>query len=203
MKKKGIKRLLWSGVLLITLAIPGCELLETPEYPDSGFSIVGTWEYTIPPCVGTDPAGDVFNAKGRITFTDDMKFSFEIDSDKGKLKGYGTYGYDEDSGLSLDYTSYEAMLKAAVDSGYYNGSQSFHDAINWGNSGDIVEQDYLKVHSAPVTEYFRIDPQPYVEEVVTYENYDELKDETSWGMIMHDGMCGLELPVNYVPFTKP
>ena len=53
------------------------------------------------------------------------------------------------------------------------------------------------------SEYFRIDPQPYVEEVVTYENYDELKDETSWGMIMHDGMCGLELPVNYVPFTKP
>lgn len=59
------------------------ELLETPEYPDENFTIVGTWEYQIPPLVGSAPdPGAVYNATGRITFTEDMRFCFTIDTDQ-------------------------------------------------------------------------------------------------------------------------
>ena len=47
------------------------ELLETPEYPDENFTIVGTWEYYIPPLEGSAPdPGAVYNATGRVTFTE-------------------------------------------------------------------------------------------------------------------------------------
>lgn len=43
------------------------ELLETPEYPDENFTIVGTWEYYIPPLEGSAPdPGAVYNATGRV-----------------------------------------------------------------------------------------------------------------------------------------
>ena len=34
------------------LALTSCGSLETPEYPDSYFSIVGTWKYHIPALTG-------------------------------------------------------------------------------------------------------------------------------------------------------
>ena len=114
---KRLKQLLGMTFFACAFALTSCGLLETPEYPDSDFSIVGTWEYHIPALSGSKPKeGSIYNADGRITFTADGRFSFVIDSDQGEVKGCGTYEYDGDDegmdasgGIALEYDSYKEI----------------------------------------------------------------------------------------------
>ena len=170
------------------------ELLETPEYPDENFTIVGTWEYYIPPLEGSAPdPGAVYNATGRVTFTEDMRFCFTLDTNRGEVKGYGTYTYDEDSGVGLIYDTYLDIEEYAEKKGLIHiSSAGFSDHISWGNNdyGDRVEQDYLKVHSNIVSEYHRVATEPYEEEVIPYH------DGSNYGIVSHNGSCCVNLPVS-------
>lgn len=197
--KKTVIGYMWSFILLLVgaMSLTSCgkikELLETPEYPDSDFSIVGTWEYHIPPNIGTAPIpGAVYNATGRITFTEDMRFCFTIDTDKGEVKGYGTYTYNEDSGLYLTYAEYVdieeyASLHHVIVPSYH---ASFTDGINWGNEGDEVSSDYLKVHSTLISEYHRVATESYEEIILPYHREDD------YGFVTHKGECCVNLPVS-------
>lgn len=196
-----MKKAVFNYVMLVVLSFVGAmsftscekikELLETPEYPDEDFSIVGTWEYQIPPNIGTAPMpGAVYNATGRITFTEDMRFCFTIDTDKGEVKGYGTYDYNEDSGLTLNYGEYVDIQKYASSHHIISGQHSFYDSINWGNEGDEVRSDYLKVHSKLVSEYHRVSTEPYEETILPYHRED------IYGLVNHKGECCVNLPVS-------
>lgn len=182
-------------LLVGMFSLTSCEkikdLLETPEYPDEDFSIVGTWEYHIPPNIGTAPwQGTVYNATGRITFTEDMRFCFTIDTDKGEVKGYGTYSYNEDSGLTLSYGKYVEIQDYALKHHIISGQRFFDDSINWGNSGDEVRSDYLKVHSKLVSEYHRVSTEPYEEIILSYHS------EGIYGLVNHKGESCVNLPVS-------
>lgn len=152
-----------------------CACEDSEEYPDENFTIVGTWRYHVPALTGMAPReGYVYNADGRITFTADMRFCFTLDSDCGEVKGYGTYEYNEDSGIYLVYDGYTPIAERTVELGIYDLVPFVyeHNAIGWGwgesMGGDIVRDDYLKVHTIPVPEYFRIDTAPYEEVVQPY-----------------------------------
>lgn len=182
----------------LVVALVSCdkikELLETPEYPDENFTIVGTWEYQIPPLVGGAPdPGAVYNATGRITFMEDMRFCFTIDTGQNEIKGFGTYTYSEDSGIGLEYDAYLKIEDDANEKDLINISHaSFSDLISWGSNdwGDRVESDYLKVHSSIVTEYHRISTEPYEETIVPYF------DGNSYGIVTHKGSCCVNLPIS-------
>ena len=71
-------------MLLGALAVSSCGLLDTPEYPDGDFTIVGTWEYHVPALEGSSPnEGQVYNAEGQITFTTDKRFCFTLSTSGG------------------------------------------------------------------------------------------------------------------------
>lgn len=195
MKKTILKHMMTVVLFFIgAMSLASCEkikdLLNPPEYPDDDFSIVGTWEYQIPPNIGTAPRpGTVYNATGRITFTKDMRFCFTINTDKGEVKGYGTYGYNEDRGISLNYEEYVDIQDYASNHGIISGWHLFYDSIDWGNPGDEVRSDYLKVHSKLVSEYHRISTEPYEETILPYYR------EGLYGLVDHKGESCVNLPI--------
>lgn len=203
-----MKKAVFNYVMLVVLSFVGAmsftscekikELLETPEYPDEDFSIVGTWEYQIPPCVGTSPLeGQVYNATGYITFTADEQFSFVLNSDNGLVKGYGTYEYDEDSGISLYYASYKEIEIEGREEGYIHTIiDGYREYISWGNEGDLMEDDYMKVHTSPM-EYHRVESQPFEETVMAYRVPSAALDD-DWHLVSHSGSSFLEVPDEYV-----
>ena len=162
----------WGLILLLgVLAVSSC---ETPEYPDSDFSIVGTWEYHVPAWEGSVAPKGVYNVDGYITFTDDLRFCFTLFTDQGEVKGHGTYVYHEDSGIVLVYEGYQEKADLAEEKGYLKGLPDLGDAnaIGWGwESNDKIEDDYMKVHSS-VPEYFRVTTRPFEEEVRPYLSGD-------------------------------
>lgn len=197
---KRLKQLLGMTFFACAFALTSCGLLETPEYPDSDFSIVGTWEYHIPALSGSKPKeGSIYNADGRITFTADGRFSFVIDSDQGEVKGCGTYEYDGDDegmdasgGIALEYDSYkeieliELALKiphAIID--------RYLGYIRWGNEGDLVEDDYIVSEGR---EFYRVSEEPYDENLATY-TYTNSKGEELYGLVDFGGDCMLSLPI--------
>lgn len=169
------------------------------EYPDENFSIVGTWEYNIPPCTGFAPTdGCIYNALGYITFTDDNKFSFVINSDNGKIRGYGTYDLDEDLGLHLIYAPYKEIEIQAREKGYIRYSRDiYQDYISWGNYGDRIEENYMLVHSTPVREYKRIQSQGFDNTVSTYRSPDSALED-DWYLVSHSGTRFEKLPNEFV-----
>lgn len=173
---------------------------ETPEYPDENFSIVGTWEYDIPPCIGFAPSeGYIYNASGYITFTDDNRFSFTIDSDNGPVKGYGTYTVDEDLGVYLVYTPYKEIETQAREEGYIHySSDIYQEYISWGNYGDRVEEDYMLVHSVPVKEYRRINDVPDADMQVSFYRASDAALEDDWYFVSHSGTGFGNLPNEFV-----
>ena len=177
------------------LALTSCGSLETPEYPDSNFSIVGTWKYHIPALTGAGAEkGSVYNADGWITFTDDGHFSFVIESNKGDVKGCGTYTYDEDSGVSMEYDSYKDIEMMAREVNILRQNQDrYVDGFNWGNEGDRVEQNYIKVHTLPVSEFYRVSDEPYDSEVATYFFTDN-DGEDCYSLLGFGGRSELILP---------
>ena len=182
---------IWNAALLLgALAMSSCAL-DTPEYPDNDFTIVGTWEYHVPAWEGsTTPAG-VYNVDGRITFTEDLRFCFTLDTDRGEVKGHGTYVYHEDTGIVLVYEGYRDKVQLAYDKGYIKGKPDLGDAnaIGWGwSSSDRVEDDYLKVHTT-VPEYFRISTLPFEEEVRPY-----LSGDGTYYYVGHNGASFLAVP---------
>lgn len=196
---KTLKLLGTTCIALCGFLLSSCELLETPEYPDSDFNIVGTWEYKIPPCEGTEPEiGTIYNAVGRITFTEDMEFSFVIDANNIKAKGYGTYTYDEDSGICL---TYKVSNIADVIAGANLSQVTMRDChISWGNEGDKVEDDYLRVHSIP-SEYRRIETLP-LESILLPYRIPNSGTSTTWSIVTHGGDSQYLIPVSDDP-VKP
>ncbi len=191
---------IWNAALLLgALAVSSCGLLDTPEYPDGDFTIVGTWEYHIPALEGSAPnEGWVYNADGQITFTADKRFCFTLSTDRGEVKGYGTYRVNEDSGVFLSYDGYTdaGNLSFGDCFGCIDVLYDIH-SIGWGwdesLTGDRVEDDYLKTHTA-IEEYFRVAPQPYEEVVVPYM----AADGTAY-YVEHNGHRLFSLPEPYAP----
>ena len=189
---------IWNAALLLgALAMSSCAL-DTPEYPDNDFTIVGTWEYHVPAWEGsTTPAG-VYNVDGRITFTEDLRFCFTLDTDRGEVKGFGTYRVNEDPGVCLSYDGYTdaGNLSFGDCFGCIDVLYDIH-SIGWGwdesLTGDRVEDDYLKTHTA-IEEYFRVAPQPYEEVVVPYM----AADGTAY-YVEHNGHRLFSLPEPYAP----
>lgn len=180
--------------LMMGAAMTSCDLLDTPEYPDDDFSIVGTWEYQIPPLEGSAPRpGQVYNATGWVTFTEDMRFCFTLDTDQGEVKSYGVYNYDEDSGIFLYYEEYMKMDIPSYEPEDFDLHRTgYQSLISWGNNdaGDVVSDDYLKVHSRTVGEYHRVATREYEEEIVPYI-YGE-----DYHYVTHDGYSLVDLPIN-------
>ena len=184
--------------MLFCSLLVSCDLMDPPEYPDKDFSIVGTWEYYIPPCTGTAPGdGDIYNAVGYITFTDDYRFSFVINSDNGEVKGYGTYVFNEDTGISLNYDSYKELQDLANKEGYIKGFVGYSDGINWGKWGDRVEDDYMLVHSGPVKEYKRVESRAFEDTVIFYRSPDAALDD-DWNPVLHSGRGSMKFPNEFV-----
>lgn len=182
--------------LVLALALFGaCE--ESEEYPDENFTIVGTWRYHVPALTGSAPReGYVYNADGRITFTADMRFCFTLYTDCGEVKGCGSYKYNEDTGIDLVYDGYTPVAERAVELGVYD-LVPFVDEVGaigwgWGESmgGDIVRDDYLKVHTTPVPEYFRITDTTYEDAVQPYR--PEGSDVCYY--VTHDGESLFHVP---------
>lgn len=176
-----------------------CACEDTEEYPDDDFTIVGTWRYHIPALTGSKPnEGQVYNADGRITFTSDMRFCFTLDTDCGEVKGYGRYKYIEDTGIQLWYDGYLPIAENACELDYLDLVPPLEDpsAIGWGwNAGvagesDIVRDDYLKVHTYPVEEYFRVATLPYEEVVMPYQPDGDGKSY----YVRHSGSSFFDLP---------
>ena len=178
---KRLKQLLGMTFFACAFALTSCGLLETPEYPDSDFSIVGTWEYHIPALSGSKPKeGSIYNADGRITFTADGRFSFDDE------------GVDASGGIALEYDSYkeieliELALKiphAIID--------RYPGYIRWGNEGDLVEDDYIVSEGR---EFYRVSEEPYDENLATY-TYTNSKGEELYGLVDFGGDCMLSLPI--------
>ena len=188
----------WGLILLLgVLAVSSCDMLDTPEYPDSDFSIVGTWEYHVPALEGSAPyAGWVYNADGWITFTEDMRFCFTLETDRGTVKGYGTYRQDDDTGIYLSYGGYTDAGNFAF--GDCIGCIDMLDDIHsigwgWGESmtDDRVEDDYLKTHTY-IGEYFRVETRPYEEVVMPY-----MAADGKAYYVEHNGQTIFDLPKPY------
>ena len=194
-----LKKLFGMGLAACSLTLTSCGLLDTPEYPDSDFSIVGTWEYYIPALTGSAPEkGHVYNADGWITFTEDMQFSFTLNSDRGEVKGYGTYRYDPDSGVSFEYGPYDEVEDLGKD--YILSGSSGIPSINWGNEGDLVEMDYLRVHTEPY-EFHRVSQRPFEDTICTY-SVPVWKDSCHYYVVDHAGWSRLELRVSLGEILK-
>ena len=189
---------MWSAALLLcALAVSSCGLLDTPEYPDGDFTIVGTWEYHVPALEGSSPnEGQVYNAEGQITFTTDKRFCFTLSTDRGEVKGYGTYRVDEDSGVFLTYSGYDEASQPVL--GNCVGCLEDIHSIGWGwgeaLTDDRVEDDYLKTHT-DIEEYFRVETQPYEEVLAPYP----AADGTAYYYVEHNGKVLFALPEPYAP----
>lgn len=183
--------------LVLALALFGaCE--ESEEYPDENFTIVGTWRYHVPALTGSAPnEGYVYNADGLITFTEDMRFCFTLDTDRGEVKGYGKYKFVDDTGIELLYDGYENVAAYGCELGYLDMMPllGYDLAIGWGwdetLTGDIVRDDYLKVHTTPVSEYFRVTTQSYEEDVQPYLP----EADGVFYYVTHEGRTLFDLPV--------
>lgn len=193
-----ISKILYAVSLAMILCLfSACE--DTEEYPDGNFTIVGTWRYHVPALTGSKPnEGQVYNAEGRITFTSDMRFCFILDTDRGEVRGCGRYQYIEDTGIHLWYDGYLPIAEKACGLGYLSLVPPLEDpsAIGWGWNGDItgvsdiVRYDYLRVHTYPIEEYFRIETLPYEEVVMPYQPDGEAKSY----YVSHDGQRMFALP---------
>ena len=197
---KRLKLIFGLASFVCVFALTSCGLLETPEYPDSDFSIVGTWKYHIPALSGARPQeGSIYNADVLITFTADGRFSFVIDSDQGEVKGCGTYEYDGDdegvdasSGIALEYDSYKEIETMGRTVHVLNGSRDRYPGyISWGNEGDLVEDDYIVSEGR---EFYRVSEEPYDENLATY-TYTNSKGEELYGLVDFGGDCMLSLPI--------
>lgn len=186
--------------MLALMGLVSCDLLETPEYPDDDFSIVGTWEYQIPPLpenlIPVLSEGSLYNATGWVTFTEDSCFSFTIESDQGNIHSYGTYEVDMDQGVTLKYDSYSIIDDFAYSHDYTNVSYgSFGSAISWGVEGDEVTSDYIKIHDSNtrfIVEYRRVSPQSYKPVITNYISND---GPYKYRLVDHRGQSCISLSI--------
>ena len=192
-----LKSLFAMGWVLCLALLSSCESAE--GYPDSDFSVVGTWRYHIPPVEGGAPVDRyLYNADGVITFTADRRFCFTLYTGQGEVKGCGQYKED-DTGIWLIYDRYRSIAHDAHELGMLGitGDSNFEImAFGWGwdasltGVADEVRNDYMRVHTGRATEYFRIDEQPYEEVVEPYQP----DPEGDFYYMTHDGGSLFELP---------
>ena len=185
------------GMALCLSIFNACESDE--GYPDGDFSIVGTWRYHIPPVHGAAPVeGYLYNTDGIITFTSDMRFCFTLDTDRGEVKGYGRYRRD-DTGIWLIYDRYALISECAHELGMLGilGESNFEImAFGWGwdasltGVSDVVKNDYMRVHTGRVNEYFRVETQAYEEVTEPYQ----VDPDGDFSYMTHDGGSLFDLP---------
>ena len=196
-----LKKLFGIGLAASSLALTSCGLLDTPEYPDSDFSIVGTWEYHIPALTGSAPEkGEIYNADGWITFTEDMRFSYTINSDRGEVKGYGTYVYDPDSGVDLTYELWDEIEDYASSKNAVLSWRSYGYMIHWGQEGDRVESDYMRLTN-DVGEFFRVSQLAY-EDTITAYSVPVGKDSCHYWLVDFSGDGFLEMKISLEDILK-
>lgn len=73
-------------------------------------------------------------------------------------------------------------------------------SINWGNEGDLVEMDYLRVHTEPY-EFHRVSQRPFEDTICTY-SVPVWKDSCHYYVVDHAGWSRLELRVSLGEILK-